>query len=142
MAFQHGRQGDFQLDNNAGSLINLSVFVSNVDFSRDVDVPETTVFGNAGDRTYVAGGLRNAGLSFSGFWDQTASTGVDVVLSGNLGATGTLSFQYGPAGTGTGNTVYTGESILTNYSISQPVDGVITYTADLNVTGAVSSSAY
>lgn len=140
MAFQHGRDGEFKLDDSGGTLRDLSNYVSNVDFPRDVDAPETTVFGNAGDRTYIAGGLRGASLSISGFWDPTASTGPDDVLSGALGATGDLTFNYNPSGTGAGKIEYSGESILTNYSISQPVDGVITFTGDLQITGAVTRS--
>jgi hypothetical protein len=140
MAFQHGRDGEFKLDDSSFTLRDLSNFVGNVDFPRDVDAPETTVFGNAGDRTYIAGGLRGATMSISGFWDPTNSTGPDDVLSGVLGATGSLTFNYNPSGTGAGKVEYSGESILTNYSVSQPVDGVISFTADLQVTGAVTRS--
>lgn len=140
MAFVHGRATDFQIDNSAGSLTDLSSFVGNVDFSRDLDTPETTVFGNAGDRSYVAG-LRGATISITGFWDPTTTTGPDFILSGILGDAASKSFQYGPQGTTTGQIRYTGECFLTSYGTSSPVDGVVGFTADFQITGAVTRAA-
>jgi hypothetical protein len=37
---------------------------------------------------------------------------------------------------------YTGEAILTSYSISNPVADVVTFSADFQVTGAVTRGTY
>lgn len=143
MAFEHGRGGFFQLDNNAGTLFDFSPYVNNVDFPRDMDTPESTVFGNAGDRTYIVG-LRGATISVTGFWDGTGSA-VDEVIEGIInGANNATSktFEYGPQGGATGDVRYTGECFPTNYTISHPVDGIVSFTLDLNVTGAITRDTF
>lgn len=135
MAFEHGKGAVFYLDDDVPTLRDLSAYVSSADFNRDVDVPESTVYGN-NDRTYIPG-LRGATLSASGFWDSTATTGVDAILDGVARKTVTSTFIYGPQGDVTGDLVYTGECLLTGYSISAPVDGIVSWSADFQVTGAV-----
>ncbi len=140
MAFVHGRSTNFEIDNSGGTLTDISAFTQNVDLSREVDTPETTVYGDI-DRTFVTG-LRGASFSSSGFWEGTATTGIDDILAGILGVSQTISFQYGPEGDTMGNVMYSGECILTSYSVSSPVDGVAGYTADFQLTGAVTRDTY
>lgn len=109
--------------------------MSSADFNRDVDVPESTVFGQD-DRTYIPG-LRGATLSISGFWDSTSTTGVDEILDEVATKSTTSTFIFGPQGDTTGDLVYTGECLMTSYSISAAVDGIVNFTADFQVTGAV-----
>ena len=46
------------------------------------------------------------------------------------------TFTYKP-GVTSGDAIYSGECILTNYSLSSPVGDVNTFTADFQVTGTV-----
>lgn len=135
MAFEHGKSTVFKIDNSGGTLTDISAYCNNVDFPREVDAPETTTFGND-DRTYIVG-LRTATLSVSGFWDAT----VDGILAGIVGS-GIVSFQYGPQGSTAGEVQYEGECILTSYGQGSPVDGVATFTADFQITGAVTRTTY
>lgn len=114
--------------------VDLSGFFNNADITMDVDTPETTVFGNAGDRTYISGGLRGGSISLTGFWDA-ATDGVDEEVSATLGNTATQVVSISQGGFSVGDVVYLPESIYTNYSISQPVDGVVSLTADMQATG-------
>ena len=82
-------------------------------------------------------GLETATISISGLWDAT----VDGYMKGGT-EPASRSFIYGPAGSTGGNVKYTGEAIMTNYSISSPVGDVVTYSADLQVTGAVTRGTY
>lgn len=125
----HGRGGKVIVED-----VDLSGFFNNVDLSFDVDAPETTVFGNAGDRTYIAGGLRGGTTSLSGFWDGAAD-GVDEEVSAALGDTTAKVVSVSEEGFNIGDIEYLPESVYTNYSISQPVDGVISLTADLQASG-------
>ena len=139
-AFQHGKSSYFGIDDSGASVVDISAYVTNVDFSRDIDTPESTTYGND-DRTYIPG-LAGATLSVSGYWDSTADTGPDEVLSENVGKATTSTFNYGPEGTTTGDIIYHGECILTNYSISSPVDGIVSYTADFQISGAVTRGSW
>lgn len=136
--FKHGKDTYFRLDNNAGTLVDLSPYLNSVDFPRDRDNPETTVFGNDGNRSYIAG-LRNASISIAGFFDGGASA-IDKQLADlfeGSNADVSKTFEYGPGGNVSGEPLYSGEVFISTYAISSPVDGVVAFTADFLVTGAV-----
>ena len=98
MAFTHGKDSVFKLDNSGGSLTDISTYVNNVDFPESADVSETTTLGSAGNsKTYIAG-LKDATISLSGLWDATA----DAIFGQVVGQSATLSYEYSPEGTASG----------------------------------------
>ena len=132
--FVHGKSTDFELDDTSGTSRSLANTLTSVDFPETIDTAETTAFG-ATSRSYIVG-LRSATISVSGLWDAT----IDGYIIGTEPAS--RSFIFGPAGSTGGNVKYTGEAILTNYSISNPVGDVVTYSIDLQVTGNVTRGTY
>lgn len=134
MAFVHGKTADFRVDNSGGSLTDISTYCDSVDFPMTADTAEVTTFGDA-SKEYIAG-LKDATISVSGSWDATA----DAVLAAIVGLSG--SFQYGPAGTTGGNIKYTGEAICTSYTVNAPVGDKVTFSAEFQVTGAVTRGTY
>jgi predicted secreted protein len=136
MAFTHGKDSVFKLDNASGSLTDISTYVNNVDFPETADVSETTTLG-ADNKTYIAG-LKDATISLSGLWDATA----DAIFGQVVGQSATLSYEYSPEGTASGKVKYTGEAILTSYAISSPVGDAVGYSADLQVSGAVTRGSH
>jgi len=137
MAFEHGKQTVFKIENSSDALTNISTYTNNVDFGRDIDVPETTTFG-VSDRTYIIG-LMGHTFSASGLWESAV---LDLTLSGIVGYVNARDFEYGPQGSGTGDVKYSGECFMSNYSVSSPVDGVSSWTADFTVTAAVTRGTY
>lgn len=136
MAFIHGKAGYFALDDApGGSLTDISVYISNVDFTREADNPETTTF-TKNDRVFIAG-LIGSNFSVSGFWDPIVTVGPDELLNGILGSSQSITFAYGPEGNDTGDIQYQGECFESSYNISGSVDGVVEFTADFVVTDAV-----
>jgi predicted secreted protein len=133
--FVHGKSTNFTLDDTSGTVRNISDTVTSVDFPDTIDTAETTAFG-ASAKSYIVG-LSDATLSVSGIWDAT----VDGYISGGA-EPASRSFVFGPAGSTAGNVKYTGEAIVTSYSISNPVGDVVTYSLDLQVTGAVTRTTY
>lgn len=136
MAFVHGKDSVFKLDNASGSLTDISSFVNNVDFPETADVAETSVLG-ASNKTYLVG-LKDATIGLTGFFDATA----DAIFGAVIGQSATLSFEYSPEGTASGKIKYTGECILTNYALSSPVGDVVAYSGDLQVSGAVTRGTH
>jgi hypothetical protein len=132
--FVHGKSTDFELDDTGGTSRSLSNVLTSVDFPETIETAETTAFG-ATSKSYIVG-LRDASISVSGLWDAT----VDGYIIGTEPAT--RSFIFGPAGSTSSNVKYTGECILTNYSISNPVGDVVTFSLDLQVTGNVTRGTY
>ena len=132
--FVHGKSTDFELDDTGGTSRSLSNVLTSVDFPEVIETAETTAFG-ATSESYIVG-LRDASISVSGLWAAT----VDGYIIGTEPAT--RSFIFGPAGSTSSNVKYTGECILTNYSVSAPVADVVTFSLDLQVTGNVTRGTY
>lgn len=140
MPFVHGKGLAFKIDNAAGVLQTLTAYVDSVDLNQSVDTAESTTAG-AEAKTYLSG-QSDATLSISGKYDSTASSGPDVTLNGLIGLETTSTFEYGPEGGTTGKIKYTGECFLTGYTISAPVGDVVSFTADFQVTGAITKSTF
>lgn len=132
--FVHGKSTYFNLDDTGGTARDLSDTLTSVDFPETIDTAETTAFG-ATSKSFIVG-LRDATISVSGLWDAT----VDGYIIGTEPASRTWIF--GPAGSTGGNVKYTGEAILTSYSVSNPVGDVVTYSLDLQVTGNVTRTTF
>jgi hypothetical protein len=138
MAFVHGKSAVFKLDDSGGTLRDLSSYLDDIGFPRDIETAETTTFGVAGSaKTYIVG-LSDATISISGKFDATA----DGYLAGVVGNSATLSFEYGPAGSTGGNVKYTGECIMTSYEVSASVGDVVTASADFQVTGQITRTTW
>lgn len=140
MAFYHGKGLVFKIDNAAGTITALTAYVDSVDFDNSVDMGETTTAG-AEDKTFVSGQAEHD-LSISGKWDDTATTGPDAILFSLIGLETSSSFEFGPAGSTAGKVKYLGECFLTGYKPSTPVGGVVTFTADFKITGAVTRTVW
>jgi hypothetical protein len=134
--FTHGKATVFKVDNSGGSLTDISNVLTDVSFPQTVETAETSSFGSSA-KTYVVG-LSDATISASGNFDAT----VDAHLSGILGQAASVSFEYGPEGLATGDSKYTGECILTSYEKSGAVGDVVTFSAEFQVTGAVTRGTY
>jgi hypothetical protein len=134
--FRHGKSTVFKVDNAAGSLTNISDTLTDVSFPQSVDTAETSTFGSSA-KSYVVG-LTDSTLSVSGNFDAT----VDAHLAGVLGQAASLSFEYGPEGSTAGYVKYTGEAYLTSYEKSGAIGDVVSYSAEFQVTGAITRGTY
>ena len=133
--FVHGKFTNFTLDDTSGSVRDISNVLTNVDFPETIDTAETTAFGSTA-KSYIVG-LKDATISVSGIWDATVD---GYIMGGSEPASRT--FVYGPAGSTAGNVKYTGECIVTNYSTSNPVGDVVTFSLDLQCTGTITRTTY
>ena len=136
MAFGHGKSAVFKLDDSGGTLRDLSSYINEASMPRDIETAETTAFGSSA-KSYITG-LTDATISISGMFDATA----DGYLAGVVGQAATLSFEYGPLGSTASMIKYSGECILTSYELSSPVGDVVTFSADLQVTGAITRGTW
>jgi hypothetical protein len=134
--FRHGKSTVFKVDNNAGSLTDISNTLTDVSFPQSVDTAETTAFG-ASAKTYIVG-LTDGTLSVSGNFDAT----VDAHLAAIVGKADSVSYEYGPEGSTATYVKYTGEALLTSYEKSGAIGDVVTYSAEFQVTGAVTRGTY
>lgn len=130
MAFRHGKNA--QISVNA---VDLSSFCNNLDLSIDVDTADTTTFGSTWKSAVV--GLPGAKLDLTGDFDPTTTTGPASALFTVITGGAAVAVVHKPGGTLTGQRTNSFNAILTSYSESSPVGGVVTFKASMLVTGAV-----
>lgn len=137
----HGKNTHFELDNASGTLVDLSAYLTNVDFPDETDLPETTTYGST-SRTYTVG-LAGATISLSGLFDTTLDAHMTALKAAlRAGTLASASFVYGPAGDTSTYPKRTGECLVGNYSISDPVDGLVEVSIELTVTGDVTYGTF
>lgn len=134
--FRHGKSAVFKIDDSGGTLRDISDACNSITFPREAEVLETTSFGSS-DRTYIVG-FKNGTISVEGSFDAT----YDGYLAGILGQDATVSFEYGPEGSTSTRTKYTGECLLTSYETSAGVGDVVSFSASFQISGAVTRTTW
>lgn len=129
MAFKHGKNGALTVNTGA-----LATFLNNIDFNTDLDTADTTTFG-ATWKTAIAG-LPGGTIEFAGYYDPTATTGPGAILFPLVLAGTAVTVLFYPGGVGAGlGSLYTmtNGGIVTSYSESVPVGGVITFKGSIMI---------
>lgn len=137
MAFVHGKDSYFSLDDTAGSPTNISTYVSENELAQEIEMADVTAFGDEGHKNIP--GLENSSFSVSGHWDSTQA---GIIGSTTQRKTATRSFEYGPAGNGSGAVKYSGEVWISTYSESSPVADKVSWSATLMVDGVVTKGTF
>jgi len=128
VAFGSGTNAVVKIQNASDVMTDLSAYLDKATLDRNSGTYDTTTFGKSA-HVYI-GGLKDGTIPFEGPWDPT----IDGVLAPILGFAGAQrTFEYYPNGTGTGAVKYTGAGILNKYSIDDPVDGRIGFTAGFQI---------
>lgn len=140
MGFEAGKGQVFKVDNAAGTLVDLSSFLTDVSFPREVDTEETTTFGKNA-KTYKVT-LTDSTITIEGKWDGASASTPDTVLAGIFGQDATVTFEYGPGGSAASDIKYTGEAILTSYEPSGSVGGVVEFSAEFQCSDTVTRGVW
>lgn len=144
MAFGHGKNGAFFVNDSGAVKRNITADVTQVAFTQDGDTSEVSTLG-ASAKSFIAG-LTNATLSCSGYFNPAAATvspamsGSHTVLSALPGVATT--FELAPQGTVTGSPKITGSAFMTKYNPTVDLGGAVGFSADFQVSGAVTYSTY
>lgn len=136
MPFSHGSRAVFKLDNAAGTLTDITIYITSISFPWSADTAEVTTLGKA-SKIYLAG-LKDATISLEGVYDPAVAQ----ILQAALGATSTKTFEFGPQGSSAGSPKLTGECIGTSFEVTTPVDGPATWSAELQVTDDITVTTY
>lgn len=141
MAFVHGKNAVFKLDDSSGTLRTLTSYVNSVSgLPGGRDLAEVTAFGDGGTKSIP--GLQDLDFSIKGHFDSTATTGPNAVLSGLRTATATASVEYGPEGSTAGQVKFTCECWLTSYEVEASVDDKVSFKAEFKVDGTVTATTF
>jgi hypothetical protein len=139
--FVHGKFASIKIGDSTQTLYDLSPITTSADAPRSLATAETSHFGSSGKEFIV--GLSDGTLSVAGNFDATIDAKISAAMDAM--AAGTIPYipvEYGPAGTTTGNPKYTFNAIITNYTCSSPVGGVVTIKLDAQRTGVTTRAVY
>jgi hypothetical protein len=115
-----------------GGRINFSPFLNATDSSQDIDMAETTAYGNE-SKTYIPG-LDDGQFTFAGMWDQTA----DDEMATQFKSAGDV-WQYGYGGLAVGNAGLATLGKRQSYTASSPVGDVVTMAITVQADGGLES---
>jgi hypothetical protein len=130
MAKKHGKDTVVKLNS-----VDLSAFCNSSEFTRSADSHDTTTYG-ADDHAYD-GGLGDAKVTIGGLYDDGA-TGPRATIEPLIGTKVTFIRQ--PEGTGPGLAQDSCTVLVTSYVETSPVADMVTWSAELQVSGAVDST--
>lgn len=124
-----------EIDNSGGTLVDMTSHITEInDVEKEAALEESTPFGAAWATSLASGVKLMAEIEITGFYDDTASTGPDVVIGGGLGDTRTVAVTWGS----TKKT--TVEAIIAKYTRIAKVKESTKYKATLQPTGAVTEA--
>jgi hypothetical protein len=146
--FVHGKTSALavSLAGTQNTIIDISNSLKEINFPRQIDMAETSAFGNS-YKTYIQG-LADATISVSGQWATGSATDIDDLLSGLIGAANYTNFAYAPAGfngtTGTSPTftnitastskpLFHGHVWLSSYEITGSIGDVVSVSAEFQM---------
>lgn len=141
MAFSHGKDAVFSLDDSGGTLRDIKAYLNSVTGLPGArNLSETTAFGDQGQRNIP--GLAVTSFSIAGHADFASAQAIGQLLNGLRTTTATSSFEYGPEGNTTGDAKYSGECWLTDYEVGAQVADKVSISASFAVDGVVTSGTY
>jgi len=128
------------VDNDASTTRDLSKFLTGIDgIPGTRELLDTTMITSSG-RTFTSS-VFNGTFVLEGNYDQSASTGPDIVLNNILVMSTATSFVYAPAGTDCGQTPvsrqYQAACWIRSYTITGRVASVITFRSEGQIEGSV-----
>jgi len=125
MAFKHGKDTEITLDSD-----ELTDWTNTSQLDQEADEHDVTCYGNA---DYVfQGGLKKGKFSMGGIYDDGASS-PKAVIEPLIGTVVVLIRK--PIGTGTGRPTETVNVLITKYTETNPVAGMITWQCDMTKSG-------
>lgn len=134
----HSKLTVVKLDTSGDVLTDISTYCRQVSMPRELDLLDVTTFG-ATSKQFLSG-FADATVSMSGPWtraqDQMFTAVYDAFRAGTLAS---VSFEYHPEGTTAGDVKHTCELIMTNYEPGSDVDQEVEWSAEFQVTGAITS---
>lgn len=141
MAFFDSEVSVFQITDVGATLRDISAFLNEI---RGLPGPRNlnpvTALGDSGVKHQPS--LEDVAFSVAGMFDNTATTGPDVILGGLRTHTSAVAFDYGPEGKATGDFKYSGTCWITNYVVTSRVGSIVEFTCDLVVEGVVTRGTY
>lgn len=140
MAYSHGKDAYFSVEDSGGSTLRVIVGVKTITFTQENELADVTILGDEG-RKYQPG-LTNGTMQITGLWDDTAMTGSHTVLQSLVGIETAVDFEVGTEGNASGATKLSGACCLASYEWNSDVGDMVMFTATFNISGSVTAGTF
>lgn len=131
MAFVHGKTTVLKVATK-----DISPYTKTSSLEQSADVHDTSGYGTTAHTK--AGGLLDGKFTCGGTYDNTASTGPRNALQSLIGTTVAVIRQ--PEGTLVTKPQDSFSAVLSKYTETSPVDDMVTWSAEFEISGAVNSA--
>ena len=137
MAFVHGKNSVFKIDNTSNSLTDITAYVTNVEgLPGDTATGKTTTLGKESE-TYIPG-LHDAVITVALIWDATLDGIIGTVTQQKV----IRDVEYGPAGSTGGFVKHSCAVWITSYKVGSPVGDVVTASLTLQKSGDLTTGVF
>jgi hypothetical protein len=134
MATVHGQFTKIQVATK-----DISPYCKTSSYEGTADFHETTGYSPTGGAKTKSGGLLDGKFTMGGVYDNTVSVGPRNALKALLGTTVAVVRNLEGTGTGKPNDAFAG--VLTKYVETNPNDDMITWSAEIEISGPVTTTA-
>ena len=139
--FAYSKQMAFRITDNGGTLRDVSSQLISVEgLPGERELYDVTALGDSGRRWF--GGLENGQINLEVWWAADAGTGVDTVFGPLRTDTTVRAWDFGPEGTASTKTKYSGSMLERSYMITGRVGNVHTARVAINVDGTIARGTY
>lgn len=138
----HSKLSVVKLDTSGGVLTDISTYCNAFEQPRELDLLDVTTFG-ATSKAYLSG-FADGTVTMGGPWTRALDNHMSPIFAAfKAGTITSVSFEYGPEGSDSGDVKYSGEVIMTNYSGAKAdVGSAQEWEAEFQVTGDVTVGTY
>lgn len=140
MAYAHGKDMYFAVEDSAATTLRAIVGVKTVTVTQENELADITIIGDEGRKWRQ--GLTSGTIQVTGLFDQTASTGSETVLQSLVGIEVTTGFEWGAQGNTAGMVKRSAECVLASYEENGDVGDMVQFTATLNIHGDVTVGTF
>lgn len=141
MAFKAGTVSYFALDNASGTITNLSPYIDKVDVPQTTQQLDVSALGT-GAKAFIPGLTNGDTIAISGPYDVTIHSHITGLKAAQEAGTASHSWIWGPGGSVSGQGKISAECLVAGYKLSTGVGGRVEWSADLQVTGAVTNTTF
>lgn len=141
MAYRAGTVAFLMLDNASGSLTNLSAYTDTASISQGRAMIDVTSFGTSAE-TFMSGIAQGQTIPVGGGYDVTLYSHITALLAAQDAGTASHSFLFGPGGSVASQAKLSGEFLVANFQIQPELKGRVNWSAELQVTGAITNSTF
>ena len=121
------RNASLYIQDSTGASISVSGDLNQISLVTSIEMPDITPYTDI-SRVRLPGGVRDWEITFNGFYNAGAG-GIENILWGITGSP--TMFKFGPAGSLSGQIMFTACAILSQYAADSTVGGAVTISGTL-----------